>query len=223
MKSDAQIQQDVLNELAWDTRLAASAIAVEVKQGLVTLSGCVDSYARYLAAADATQQVLGVREVMNDVAVHLPAHRRPTDRMLARAVRHTLQWDVLISGAQIESKVADGWITLLGTVNQWAQRHTAECAVRTLRGVRGITNTITVQTSSGVPETLGLAIEAALRRRVDGTANQVSVTVQDGTVTLTGPVRSWRELRTIAGAVEHAQGVQHVVNRLHVDPHTAVA
>lgn len=218
MKSDAEIQQDVLRELRWDTRIAETDVGVEVDHGVVTLTGTVDSYAKKLAALEAAHRVHGVLDVANDIQVHIPGTGARTDTEIAQAVRQALEWDALVPAERIRTTVAHGRVTLEGTVERWQHRAEAERVVRGLAGVIDVVNAIQVQGPAVAPETIRQAIEDALSRSALREADRISVSVKDGTVVLAGRVRSWPEKRAILGAAGHAPGVTAVEDHLWVDP-----
>jgi osmotically-inducible protein OsmY len=217
-KSDAQIQQEVLRELKWDTRVEEAEIGVTVDRGVVTLTGSVGSYAKKLAAQEAAHRVFGVLDVANDIEVKIPGAEARSDTDIARAVRRALEWDVWVPEERITSTVADGWVTLEGEVNVLREREDAERAIRRLAGVRGVTNKIVVRPAKVEAEDLREAIEEALERRAEREARRIKVEVEDGAVTLSGRVRSWAEKRAILGIVSHAPGVRSVNENLFVDP-----
>jgi osmotically-inducible protein OsmY len=144
-KSDAQIHQDVLRELRWDSRVEETEVGVEVDQGVVTLTGTVASYAKKLAAQDAAHRVTGVLDVANDIHVRVPGSPGRTDTEIAQVVRRALEWDVEVPHTRITSTVADGVVTLAGEVDRLSEREDAARAMRYLEGVRGITNLIVVR------------------------------------------------------------------------------
>jgi len=215
-KTDAQIQRDVLQELKWDTRVEETDVGVEVDNGAVTLTGTVGSYAKKLAAREAAHRVIGVLDVADDVQVHLPSTGKHTDTELAQAVRGALTWDALVPEERIRSTVSDGWVTLEGEVDRWAQREDAERAVSRLMGVRGVINHIQVKAQQVRPEIVRDTIEKALERRAVREARDVKIGVEDGTVTLSGEVQNWPERQAILQAVAHAPGVRSVKDELRV-------
>jgi osmotically-inducible protein OsmY len=216
MKSDVQIQQEVLRELRWDTRVDATEIGVTVHTGVVTLTGTVGSWAKRAAAEEAAHRVAGVHDVANGVQVKLPSSLERTDSEIAEAVRHALEWDVFVPDTRIQSTVSDGRVTLGGTVDTAAEREDAERAVRNLAGVRGVVNKIRVAPAVRLPGDVKKAIEEALERRAQHEAKRIEVQVEEGRVILRGHVRSWAEKEAIVGAVGHAPGVQTVEDRLHI-------
>jgi osmotically-inducible protein OsmY len=216
MKSDAQIQQDVLRELRWDPRVEETDVGVEVDRGVVTLTGTVGSSARRLAAQEAAHRVGGVLDVANDVHVQLPLSAERTDTDVAQAVRRALEWDALVPHERLRATVADGWVTLEGEVEHWYQRDDAERAVRRLAGVRGVTDRITVHPPAVDSEEVRDAIEGALERRAEREAKRIQVAVHEGTVTLTGTVPSWPARQAVVGAARFTPGVKEVEDRLRV-------
>jgi osmotically-inducible protein OsmY len=219
-KSDSEIQQDVYDELEWDSRVEATHIGVVVENGVVTLRGTVRSHAERLAAQEAAHRVAGVLDVANDIDVKIPGSLVKTDTELAQAVRYALMWDVFVPHERIQSTVAHGWVTLDGTVENWQQRGDAERAIRNLPGVRGIVNNLIVVIPDGAPRAVQQAIEAALARHAIRAADRITVTVQDGTVILSGRVGSWAEKRAVVGAAGHAPGIRAIHDDLRVDPLT---
>jgi osmotically-inducible protein OsmY len=217
-RSDAAIQQDVLRELQWDTRVEETEVGVEVDDGIVTLTGTVSSYAKKLAAQEAAHRVRGVRDVVNNITVKIPGVGGRTDADIARAVRQTLEWDPLVPEERISTTVSDGWVTLEGEVDRWTQREDAEHAVRHLAGVLGVTNRITVRAPHVAPATVRTAIEEALERQAEREAARIQVAIHDGTVTLSGHVRSWREKEASLAAAGHAPGVHGVEDRIRIEP-----
>jgi osmotically-inducible protein OsmY len=143
-KTDSEIQKDVLGELEWDTRVRATDVGVAVDRGVVTLSGNVDSWAKREAAQEAAHRVAGVLDVANDLEVQLPASGRRSDTDIARAVRDSLEWDVLVPDSRIRSTVYKGEVTLEGDVDFDTQRGDAARAVRNLLGVTRVINRLEV-------------------------------------------------------------------------------
>ena len=218
VRADGEILQDVLQELQWDSRVRESDVGVHVHEGVVTLTGVVGDYSQKLAAARAAHRVRGVLDVADEIEVRYASPDAVTDTELAQAVRHSLEWDVLVDDRRIRSTVAEGFVTLEGEVNSLAQREDADRAVRRLKGVRGLLNKITVKPVRADSAVLRRKIEEALERRAEREADRISVDVEDGSVTLTGRVHSWQERDSVVGAIAHAGGVQSVRDRLRVDP-----
>jgi osmotically-inducible protein OsmY len=219
-KSDLEIQQDVMRELRWDSRIGATRVGVEVEKGVVTLTGTVENFAKKHAATEAAHRVAGVLDVANDVQVHLPGSPGRTDTEIARAVRSALEWDVFVPDQHIRSSVSEGWVTLEGEVEFLREREDAGKVVRRRGGVRGVWNQITVKPREVDPVALRKMIGDALERRAEREAEQIGVTVDDGSVTLSGKVHSWLEKDAVIGIVGHAPGVRMVSDKLRIEPWT---
>ena len=215
-KDDPQLQREVLQELQWDSRVDPTEIGAEVRDGVVTLSGSVSSWAKKIAAGEAAHRVRGVLDVANELAVRVDGSATPSDSEIAGAVRNALRWDVFVPDDRIYSTVANGVVTLEGDVETYAQREDAERAVRNLAGVRLVFNEIAVASMQITPELLRGAIHDALDRHADRDAQHVQLDIEGGRVTLHGHVHSWREREAIVGAVTGTRGVETVVDRLRV-------
>lgn len=219
MKSDSQIKADVLNELKWDSRIDETQIGVQVKNGVVTLVGTIDVYAKKIASREAAHRVHGVLDVVDELQVKVPGIGARTDTEVARAVREALEWDAFVPDEKITSTVSLGIVTLEGLVQTWTQRADAERAVRGLTGVRGVINQITVAAKPVDPTRIKDEIEDALERQAEREARRIGVSVKDGVVTLTGRIRSWAEKNAVDRVVGFAPGVRRVEDQLIVDPY----
>jgi osmotically-inducible protein OsmY len=219
VKRDTEIQQRVMQELTWDTRVEPADVGVEVRDGIVTLTGTVKSYAEKLAAQEAAHRVSGVLDVANDILVEVPGRHVRTDADIAHAVRHALEWSVVVPSDLIRSTVSNGWVTLEGHVITCQQRLDAETTVRYLTGVRGVINEIVVRSADAEARNVRRAIETALERRAEREAKRIQIEVENGTVTLTGWVRTWLEKQSIIGAAGHAPGITNLIDHLQVDPY----
>lgn len=220
VKRDAELQERVIEELGWDTRVEASEIGVAVEHGIVRLIGTVQTYPEKLAAQEAAHRVAGVLDVANEIQVELPGSHVRSDLDIAQAARWEFEWNVVIPHDRILTTVSDGWVTLEGAVGTWQQRLDAERAARYLAGVRGVTNRITVEAPSTDTQDIREAIEEALERRAEREANRIDVTVRDGKVYLSGVVRSWLEKQAVIGTAGHARGVRSVEDNLEIDPYS---
>lgn len=215
-KTDAKIQQDVINELAWDTRVECTDVGVEVNNCVVTLTGTVSSWAEKLAAEDAAHRVAAVHDVANDLVVKLPRSAERSDTDIAAAIRQALIWDVLVPEDRIHTTVSNGFVTLRGEVDVASQRHDAARAIGNIVGVRAIDNQITIRRTQVTMDALESAIRSALERHVDREASRIEVEVDKNDVTLRGTVDSWAERQAVLGAARGTRGVGHVIDRLHV-------
>lgn len=213
VRTDEQIQRDVLEELAWDVRVQPNDIGVTVRDGVVTLTGWVDSTAAKWAAERCAQRVRGVRVVADDVEVRLPGSAERTDEDIAVAVSRALEWDSFVPAERLDVTVANGWVMLRGEVEFGWQRRTAEHEIRRLRGVRGVTNLVEVRPATRPDsERTRRDIQRALARGI-GT-ERVTVTVDGDTVVLAGVVRSWWERDQAERTAWSAEGVAAVRDHL---------
>jgi len=215
MENDQQIQQDVLAELRWDARVAPNEIGVAVKDGVVTLSGQVESYTKKWAAEDAALRVRGVRGVANDVEVKLPFDDQRSDADIASAAINALKWDASIPTDKVQVTVAKGWVTLKGQVDWNFQKEAAEREVRNLKGVLGVVNLITVAPHAK-PRDIKKKIEDALVRSVKTDAKSINVDVNGSKVILNGTVRSYAEKKEAERAAWSAPGITAVDDRISV-------
>ena len=212
--TDEEIQKDVLAELKWDAQVQPNEIGVSVKDGVVTLTGWVDSYLKKWAAEDAAHRVGGVKAVANDIEVKLFSER--TDADIAEAAIRALQWDASVPADKIQVTVSKGWVTLKGEVNWNFEKQDAERVVRRLTGVKGVSNLITVKPST-TPSELKKRIEDALVRNAKVDANTITVEVQGSKAILKGAVRAWVEKEEAERVAWLAPGVTSVENRITVE------
>ena len=213
MKTDTQLQQDVLAELQWEPSVNAAAIGVEVTDGIVTLSGHVDSHGEKWGAENAAQRVAGVKGLAVDIHVNLPPLSQRTDADIARAARNVLEWTTYLPREAVKVMVEGGWITLSGTVEWEYQRHMAAAAVRHLLGVTGVSDDLALKpmvSASAVKSD----IEASFTRRAHSDARKVSVDVSGTKVTLTGTVGSWAEHELARHSAWGTPGVRSVVDNI---------
>jgi osmotically-inducible protein OsmY len=221
--TDLEIKNNVESELDWEPSVhQAAAIAVAVKDGIVTLAGRVHSYWEKVAAERAAARVDGVKAVVNELEIQLPDSSERTDEDIARAAVKALEWNVLIPRNRIKVKVSKGWVTLEGSVDWQFQKTAAEKTVRHLVGVRGISNLVEVKPRVA-PKEVKAAIEEALKRSAKIDASRIKVETDGDKVTLRGTVRSWSEREEAERAAWRAPGVRIVDNRIAVGAAAAAA
>jgi osmotically-inducible protein OsmY len=214
MKTDMQIQKDVIEELRWDPSVRETEIGVAVKDGVVTLSGVVDSYADKYAAEHAAQRVSGVKAIAEDLRVQLVQSSKRSDTEIAHAAVTALKWDIQVPDDKITVKVDDGYITLSGNVEWKFQQEAAERDVRYLTGAKGVMNLIKVMPKRASKFEVSARIKDALRRNAERDADHITVEAADGKVTLKGVVRSFAERNDAERAAWSAPGVMSVDDRI---------
>jgi osmotically-inducible protein OsmY len=220
--TDLELKKAIEAELDFEPSIDAAEVGVAVKDGIVTLTGRIDSYWAKVAAERAVFRVAGVNAVANDLEVRLPTASERTDEDIARAARNALEWDVLLPSDTIRVAVSKGWITLEGSVDWQYQKQAAERAVRGLTGVRGVSNLIEVKPHAR-PTQVKAQIQEALKRSAELDANRIVVETDGDKVILRGTVRSWAEREEAERAAWRAPGVRSVDNRITVGSLAAAA
>ena len=213
MKTDTQLQQDVLAELKWEPSVNAAQIGVAVKDGIVTLAGHVSTYAEKLAAERAAQRVSGVKALAIDMDVKLSGSSMRNDADIAGAAINALQWTSSFPKDGVKVMVDSGCITLSGEVDWEYQRQAAAKGVRYLMGVTGVSNQIVIKPHVSL-SAVKSDIEAALKRRATADAQKISVEVRGADVTLTGTVNSWSERDLARHSAWGTPGVRNVVDHM---------
>lgn len=217
MTSDRELQDRVLKALEFEPSVDAAKIGVTAHEGVVTLRGSVPTYQEKWTAERTAGRVFGVRALANDLEVLPSSAALRTDSAIAEAAANALTWDSAIPAESVHVTLNQGWVTLTGAVPWRYQRDAAERAVRRLYGVKGITNAIAIKPRVRVTDVTA-AIEGAFKRSAAIDAKRVHVEAHDGSVTLTGTVRSFAERREAERAAWSAPGVKLVDDRLAVSP-----
>lgn len=215
MKTDAQIQKDVMDELQWEPSLNATEIGVAVNNGIVTLSGTVNTYSKKTAAEKAAQRVAGVKAVAEDIEVKLPSSFVKNDTEIAESIVQTLKWNLLVQKEKIKINVDNGWVTLEGEVGWEFQKTSIRNSVENAVGVRGITNLLHVAPRVSMKD-VKEKISAAFERHANIDAGRITIDTLGNKVVLTGKVRSLAEKRDAEYAAWAAPGVSQVENKLQV-------
>ena len=217
MRTDSEIQRDIEDELRWDPSLENDDVAVSVCDGVVTLAGYVKSYLDKWHAERVASRVKGVKAIANDLTVKLPSSSDRADPDIARAALDALKWNIAVPHDRIKLKVDKGWVTLEGDVDWSFQRDAAERAVRSLTGVKGVSNLVTIK-ARPTPQDVKQKIKEALERGAQFDADRIMVDVDGNKAILRGTVRSYAERRDAERAARNAPGITEVENKLTVDP-----
>ncbi|HEX6044527.1 MAG TPA: BON domain-containing protein [Pyrinomonadaceae bacterium] len=213
--ADTDLRDRVERQLDWEPEVTSTNIGVAARDGVVTLTGFVNSYAEKLAAERVTLKTYGVSAIANEIEVKPPFKK--TDADIASAALNALDQRVDVPSEKIKLTVKGGWLTLQGDVDWYYQKNAAEFAVKYLGGVKGVTNGIVVtpHVSTAVVKD---KIEDALKRNAEIDARRITVQADNDKVTLRGNVRSWFEKEEAATAAWAAPGVKEVSNQIAVVP-----
>jgi len=219
MRTDRQLQNDVLKALEWEPGVDAAKIGVSVKNGIATLQGTVRSYFEKSTAERVARHVYGIRAIANDVLVTLDGVTPRTDTQIAEAVANALLWDSALPLDTVQATVSNGWVTLNGMVDWQYQKSAAQFDIERLTGVKGVTNAIALKTKPRVnPLDVKAKIESAFKRSAEVDSARVKVEAHDGEVILRGTVRSMSERAEAERAAWSAPGVTKVDDRIAVSP-----
>ncbi len=210
MKTDSQLRKDIQDELKFQPNIRETEIGVAVKNGVVTLSGTVGSYAQKLAAEHAAENVSGVRAVAEDLKVKLAHSFQRSDTEIAEAAVYALKWNVEVPDTRIKLRVEDGYVTMEGDVDWQFQKNSAYESVRHLLGVKGVRNVIAVRQPKASAFDVSQKIQEAFKRSATIDSQKISVEAKDGCVVLKGTVRSWAERQDAERAAYSAAGVTMV-------------
>jgi len=223
MKTDTELQRDVMNELQWEPTIKAAEIGVGVTDGVVTLSGYVDTYGEKWTAERTAGRVFGVKAVAEELKVRLPETLQRPDEDIAQVAANALQWNVWLTHMmdRIEVVVENGWITLSGDVDWWYQKDAAGATLRNLLGVRGLSNNIDIVPRSPIPvktQDVKDKIESAFQRNALLDSRRITVEIRGGKVILRGSVRNWAEREQVERAAWAAPGVSEVESHIWFSP-----
>jgi osmotically-inducible protein OsmY len=217
MRTDYELRADIIAELGWDPSIRDEDIATAVKDAVVTLAGTVDTYAQRYAAERAVERVRGVKAIVNDLTVKLPGSMERSDADIAHAAVNALRWNVQVPSERIQVRVSNGWLTLEGEVDGFYQKDATERSVRSLMGVKGLTNLITLR-AMPTPGDIKQRIRSSLKRQAELDADEIAVETDGSRITLRGTVRSMAERRDAERAAWNAPGVTRVDSEIKVYP-----
>lgn len=216
MKTDAQIKEDVLDELSWQPNVDETQIGVIVDHGVVTLSGVVDNYSKKLAAERAVRNVSGVKAVAEDIEVKYGSDFKRTDGQIAKATTNAIEWNTSVPSDAVQVKVENGWVYLSGEVKWDYQKKAAKRAVEDILGVKGVSDSIIIK-QAVKPFEIKEKIKKAFERTAIVDANAINVDVDGHTVKLKGKVHSLYEKEEARKTAFSAPGVYSVKDELEVE------
>ena len=209
MKTDSELQQDVLEEFKYEPMVDHSQIGVTAKDGVITLTGFVPNYAQKAAAEKAARRVMGVRAIAEEIEVRFDTDPKTSDAEIAGRIVDIFKWDVFVRNEKIDVKVEHGWVTLSGAVEWNYQKGTAKTVAGRITGVRGVTNMITIRARTSAYD-VRERITAAFKRSSTLDARAINIAVTGGTVKLSGRVHGWNERKVAENAAWSAPGVTKV-------------
>ena len=216
MKTDSELKSDVLSELLWDPLVPEPRVGVSVSDGVVTLTGHVDTYAEKVAARRAVERVSGVKAIAIEIdVIPVGVHKR-SDTEIAAAAMHALSWNTTVPQERVKVSVENGWVTLSGELEWNFQRRAVERLIRPLKGVTGVIDNIRLR-SLPIIDNLSSRIQDALTRQAMREARRIEISVDGSVVTLHGHVHSWAERNAAEGATWSAPGVSRVNNQLTIE------
>lgn len=215
MKTDLQLQEDVMKELQWEPSVNAAHIGVQVQEGIVTLSGHVDTFAQKWSAENAAQRVQGFKALAVEITVKLLYGTERADADIARSVNHVLRWSNDLHHNSVQVMVESGWITLTGFVAWAYQKKNLGYAVCNLMGVTGLSNQLKIEPRVKV-EAVKNDIAQVLKRRAIAGVKHVSIQVNGTEIVLSGHVGSWQAREVINHTAWNTPGVQNVINEIKV-------
>lgn len=216
MKTDTELQKDILEELLWDPIAPEARVGVAVRDGVVTLTGYLDTYGEKIAVEHAVIRVSGVKSIASEMTVVPPGAHKRTDTEIANAIEHVIAWSTTIPREKVKIIVENGWVKLSGELNWHYERQSLESMIRPLKGVIGIHDQITLKPLA-VTANLTARIQNALTRQAVREAKHMNISVNGSVVTLTGKLHSLAEKNAAVGTTWSAPGVTMVVDELTVD------
>lgn len=215
MKTDLEIQNDVLTELMYDPYIHASQIGVEVSNGVVTLSGHVESYHEKWKAEKIAKRVKGVCALAQEIKVILPGSSSRSDSEIAHQIHSLINWSTLDPDNHIKAKVEEGFVTLSGTVESHSQKELTQHLISNLIGITGICNLIEIEPQLSVP-LVKKDIAESFRRQAIDEANNLNIVIDHHVVTLSGKVHSWSERNSAINAAWAIPSVKNVIDKIHI-------
>lgn len=215
MKTDSKLKEDVMAQLSWEPNLEENQIGVTVEGGVVTLSGVVNDYAQKTAAERAVKKVDGVKAVAEEIEVKYGDAFKKSDKEIAKAAVHALEWNIAVPEEKIMIEVKEGGVYLTGEVKWNFQRDAAKKSIEHLIGVKYVVNNITIKQEVKVAD-IEEQIKKAFERSADVEAEHITVEVDGNTVTLKGSVHTLAQKDEARSTAFNSPNVYVVRNELKV-------
>lgn len=220
MKTNAELQTDVQNAIKWEPLLHAAEIGVTAKDGVVSLTGEVDSYVKKMEAENAAKKVIGVKALIEKIEVKIPTKWEKTDTEIVDEVLKALKKTWSLPKDKVTVKVENGWVSLGGELPWNYQREDAKSAVRYLSGVKGVSNNIKIKSESNDAIEKNMVEKALRRSSIDD--SDINVKVSGTTVTLSGTANSWYQKDEAERIAWKTRGIWHVNNELEINYYYAL-
>jgi len=222
MKNNQELQTDVQNAIKWEPLLNAAEIGVTAKDGVVTLTGVVNSYAKKLEAENAAKKVIGVKALVEKIEVKFPGSWKKTNAEIANEVLTALKSNWSVPEDKVTVKVENGWVTLDGELPWNYQKEAAKNAIIYLIGVKGVSNNIKIKSEihEGIEQK---DVEAAISRSWSVDNHHIKVKVSGTTVTLSGTVNSWYQKGEAERIAFNTPGIWNVINEIEIDYYNTIA
>jgi len=215
MRSDAQIKQDVLDELVFQPNVDETQIGVLVDEGIVTLTGIVDGYPKKYAARNAVSKVKGVRAIAEDLVVKHGGELKNTDQEIAKLVANFLEWNTAVPEKNILVEIRNGFVYLTGEVDWWYQKKAAKESIKDLIGIKGVVNDIVIKPVIK-PEEVKQKISQAFKRLANLDVENIRIDIIENRVRLSGKVNSIKEKEEASRVAYNALGISEVKNEIEV-------
>ena len=215
MNSDDRLRETVQDELQWNPKFDGKAIGVSVKDGIVTLSGHVSSWAEKTAVEEAVEKIKGVKAYVENITVKISGEFQRSDEEIAEVALKNLRWNMNVPEKGIILRVENGWVHLDGEVKWDFQREAAKNAIKNLMGVKGVMSHLKIKESIN-PNIIKESIKKSFERNAQIDANQVQIEVDGSNVILKGTVQSLAEKKRAERIAYYASGVQKVENKIQV-------
>ena len=216
IKSDIKIQDDVLAEISLDPKIKASNIGVEVSEGVVTLTGYVQTYSEKKIVEKAVRRLDEAHAIAQEIQVLVPGSHIRSDTEIARQVQSIIKWSDIDTNDQIHIKVEQGFVTLSGKVESSHQKDIAQSYTSNMLGVKGVINLIEIEPKLSIP-IIKQNIQDALTHQAIDDAERIHVAINKNTVTMAGKVKNWSEKNCVINAARLTPKVKNVIDRLQIE------